>query len=458
LARLENKFTQLQALVQFPMRELTRPGGLSLPSMPDNAQPLLQGGDVLAIADPNGQVVQTIGPLSPETMNRISLTELSERQSADPRTYTITPEADEAQAHSVEYLFLFSPITLGNSVVAFLVMGSPVDPDGQLHRLILTLLLGSIGTLVVALGGGFWLSDRAMRPVKTITHAARDIGETDLSRRLNLGQRDELGELADTFDAMLDRLQAAFDRQRRFTADASHELRTPLTIINLEAARAAQPGHKPNEMQRALNVIRSENEFMTRVVNNLLTLSRMDSGQTALSFEPVDLSDVALEGVERLAPLAARQDVTLSAGDLPELMVMGDRQSLAQMVNNFIENGIKYTAECDERRVCVEAARCSDGDLQRACIRVTDSGKGIAPEHLPHLFERFYQADAARTRGGAEDNDEASSAGVGLGLSIVEWIAHAHGGSVRVDSTVSRGTTFEVVFPLVSEPEQRRDP
>ncbi len=236
LAQLENKFTQLQTLVQSPLREITRAGRLTLPSMPDNAQPLLQAGDVMAITDTSGQVVQAVGPLSLDTIAVITQSELTERQNTDPRTYTITPEADEAQTRSAQYLFLFAPISLNGSVIAFLVMGSPIDPDGQLRRLILTLLFGSLGTLVVALGGGFWLADRAMRPVKTITHTARDLGETDLSRRLNLGRHDELGELADTFDAMLDRLQAAFDRQRRFTADASHELRTPLTIINLEAS------------------------------------------------------------------------------------------------------------------------------------------------------------------------------------------------------------------------------
>jgi signal transduction histidine kinase len=448
LSRLENKFTQLQTLVQLPMREISRAGGLTLPSMPNNAQPLLQAGDVMAIADASGQVVQATGPLSVDTISRITQSELAEQPTSDPRTYTITPEADEARTRSAQYLFLFAPISLGNNVIAFLVMGSPIDPDGQLHRLILTLLLGSLGTLVIALGGGFWLADRAMHPVKTITHTARDLGETDLSRRLNLGRSDELGELADTFDAMLDRLQAAFDRQRRFTADASHELRTPLTIINLEATRAAQPGHSAGDMQQALTVIRSENEFMTRLVNNLLTLSRMDSGLTALAFEPVDLSDVALEGVERLAPLAARQEVSLTAGELPELMVNGDRQFLAQLVNNLIENGVKYTADADQRQVCVETALVTEGDQPMGCLRVIDSGTGISPEDLPHLFERFFQVDAARTRGTKDDGTEAGSSGVGLGLSIVDWIAHAHGGRVRVESTLGQGSTFEVLLPL----------
>ncbi|MEJ2353846.1 MAG: HAMP domain-containing protein, partial [Anaerolineales bacterium] len=143
-----------------------------------------------------------------------------------------------------------------------------MDPTGQLHRLFLTLLVGGLGMLVIALAGGYWLADRAMRPVKTITLAAQQISETDLSRRLNLGRQDELGKLADTFDQMLARLQAAFDRQRQFTADASHELRTPLTIVNLEASRALDGKRSRQEYQQALSLIQSENEFMSRLVSN----------------------------------------------------------------------------------------------------------------------------------------------------------------------------------------------
>ncbi len=146
--------------------------------------------------------------------------------------------------------------------------------------------------------------------------------------------------------------------------------------------------------------------------------------------------------------LAARQAVTLTTGDLPELNVMGDRQFLAQLVNNLIENGIKYTAESEERRVCVETARCEDGDQSMACLRVVDSGQGIAPEDLPHLFERFFQVDTARTRGTSDQGGAGGSSGVGLGLSIVEWIAHAHGGGVRVESSPGKGSTFEVRLPL----------
>ena len=167
----------------------------------------------------------------------------------------------------------------------YILLADPIDPDNQLPRLFVSLTLG-IGTLAIAMIGGVWLADRVMRPVKTITHTAQTIGETDLSMRLHLEQKDELGELADTFDAMLDRLQAAFERQRQFTADASHELRTPLTIVELEASRAPAAQHSPADYERALSIIYSENQFaMIRLVNNLLTLARMDAGQVVLHKE-----------------------------------------------------------------------------------------------------------------------------------------------------------------------------
>jgi len=298
--------------------------------------------------------------------------------------------------------------------------------------------------------GGFWLADQAIQPVKQITQTARSISETDLSLRLNLNRKDELGELADTFDAMLARLQAAFERQRQFTADASHELRTPLTIIDLETSRALSARRSAQEYEHALKVIQSENQFMIRLVNNLLTLARMDAGQVALQNQRLDLSDVTLEVVERLAPLAAKEQVKLTVGELPELPILGDRQYLAQMLTNLVENAIKYTTG-EEKRVWVETG-CSDAAQGKfAWVRVTDNGPGIPEEHLPHLFDRFYQVDRARTRQSydAESQDEQTPSGTGLGLSIAQWIAKAHRGIIRVQSRVGEGSTFEVSLPLV---------
>jgi len=186
-------------------------------------------------------------------------------------------------------------------------------------------------------------------------------------------------------------------------------------------------------------VIRSENEFMSHLVNDLLTLARMDSGQMSMEKTPLDLSDLALEAVERLAPLAERKNIRLETGNLPEVSILGDRRYLLQMLSNLVENGIKYTGGV-ERLVRVETG--TEGTF--AWVRVSDTGPGIPSEHVPQLFERFYRVDQARTR--AEDEIQGGS---GLGLSIVNWIAQAHNGKIRVESTPGAGTTFEVSFKLL---------
>jgi heavy metal sensor kinase len=276
-----------------------------------------------------------------------------------------------------------------------------------------------------------------MRPVHRITRTARTIGETDLSQRLNLNTPDEIGELAHTFDEMLDRLQAAFTRQRQFTADASHELRTPLTIIDLEVDRALAQPRTSAEYEQALATIGAENDHMSRLVNNLLLLARADAGQAVLQRERLDLSDVVLDVIERLAPLARQNHVALTASDLPELMVCSDRVYLAQMITNLIENAVKYTSGVGHH-VWIDV----EGRSGWGTVRVSDDGPGIDAEHLPHIFDRFYRADPARSA--AENTPDGS----GLGLSIVQWVANAHGGTVSVSSPIGHGATFEVRLPL----------
>jgi signal transduction histidine kinase len=240
---------------------------------------------------------------------------------------------------------------------------------------------------------------------------------------------------------MLTRLQAAFERQRQFVADASHELRTPLTIINLETSRALSARRTDKEYERVLDVVRSENGFMSRLVNDLLTLARKDDRQVPLKMEPLDLSDLAVEVIDRLAPLAAHQQVRLETGDLPETTLTGDRQSLLQMISNLVENGIKYSAG-EERWVRIETGATD----RYTWLRISDNGPGIDPQHLPHLFDRFYRVDQARQRSADETGLPNTLSGSGLGLSIAQQIAHLHSGEIRVESSPGGGTIFEVRF------------
>jgi signal transduction histidine kinase len=403
------------------------------------------------IISPDGQIALNWGPISSN-----SVTQLVEESFESEAGGVAFPGAMISTTISednldTKYVTILAPIFFEGGVAGFSLVGTPIDPSHQLPRLLVSLILGVMITLGIALAGGFWLADRAMRPVKMITHAAQTISETDLNLRLHLDRKDELGVLANTFDEMLTRLQSAFDRQRQFTADASHELRTPLTIVDLEARRALATQRTTKEYQGALNVIQSENQFMIRLVNNLLTLARMDAGQVVLKKEELDLSDVALEVVERLAPLTVGEQIRLSAGDLPELPIHGDRQYLVQMLTNLVENAIKYSRG-EERRVQVTTGWRTTKNGRQAWVHVIDNGPGIPPDHLPHLFDRFYQVDKARTRqdnAPADENDQAPS-GTGLGLSIAQWIAHVHGGEITVQSELGKGSTFEVSLPLAN--------
>jgi|WetSurMetagenome_2_1015567.scaffolds.fasta_scaffold108324_2 signal transduction histidine kinase len=405
---------------------------------------VLQDTDILIFTEPDGRVLASHGPLPAQDTLTLAARARQEYQQGRSSHDSAVSWLEGTGSPRKSYVFVTVPLQNGLGQNGLVILGSPADPYRLESRLVFTLTAGSLATLTIALLGGFWLADRAMRPVHTITQAARTIGETDLSRRLNMKGKDELGELANTFDGMLGRLQAAFDRQRQFVADASHELRTPLTIVNLETSRTLASPRKPEEYREALSIIHSENDFMTALVNDLLTLARMDAGQAVMQSQPVDLSDVALETMERLSPLAARSGVRLDAGDLPEARILGDRQHLVQMVSNLVDNGIKY-ATGQDKKVSIETGTTGD----TAWVRVSDNGPGIAQEHLPHLFDRFYRIDQSRTRGGDGSTNPQSPSGSGLGLSIVQWIARSNGGEVKVESQIGTGTTFEVSFKAI---------
>ena len=452
-ARLEAKASQLELYYRLNLRRsLERGNGAPASDLPDDV-PLLQENEVLVLLGPRGRLLQKIGPLTDTEL--VDLLQAWQQSGADSASFTYqlsgAPRAN-APSPDTTYQFVLAAVPVANEWRGGLILGSPIDPGSQMPRLFLTLALGCLAILSVAFVGGYWLAGRAMRPVQMITRTARAISETDLNRRLKLGGRDELGELADTFDQMLDRLQAAFERQRQFTADASHELRTPLTIIELEASRALEHPRAPEEYERALSTIKSENELMTRIVNDLLSLARMDAGQAIVKTEKLDLSDVALEVVERLATLARQKGVELAAGDLPEVSIRGDRQLLVQMLSNLVENAIKHGASADGReiRVLVETGLEPAGGRpsNRGWVRVQDNGPGIPAEHIPRLFDRFHRVDQARQRSENGASGEFETGGIGLGLSIVQWIAQIHGGHIEVRSELGQGSTFQVWLPV----------
>ncbi len=403
--------------------------------------PILQPGDVLLVIGPEGKVVLTQGISSNEDgANLMKNAQSAMLGKPELETGILSWWQQDWKNSHTQYFFIMKQISSIQGISGFAILGSPFDPYGMISRLIFTLGLGSLLTMIIAFGGGLWLADRAIRPVHTITQAAQSISETDLNRRLNFSGKDELAELANTFDAMLARLQTAFERQRQFVADASHELRTPLTIVNLEANRSLSTKRSIAEYQRAISVIQSENEFMTHLVKDLLILARMDEGQVVMEKRVVDLSELVVDALERLEPLAARKNLRLETGELPEVKIFGDPQYLLQLISNLVENGIKYNRGPDQF-VRVETQL----DHETVLLRVIDHGQGIPSENLPHLFDRFYRVDKARGRSDSED-----SSGTGLGLSIVEWIAKNHQATIEVQSSPDSGTTFEVRFPAAA--------
>ncbi len=414
-------------------------------TLPRSNLPLIQDTAVLVVVAPDGSVIQQVGALSAADLTAV----LQSWNSRPGETISAIVHPTDGRSARRSYLFQVTALTHDRQAVGVLVLGSPVDPSGQLGRLAVTLGASAALILVLAFGGGYWLADRAIQPVHFITHTARQISESDLSRRLRLDRDDELGELAGTFDQMLDRVQGAFERQRQFTADASHELRTPLSIIELEANRALERPRTAREYENALQTIQSENEWMSRLVSELLLLARLDAGQAALQAEPLDLSELAVDAVERLGPVAQASRVSLGTGELGEAQVQAGRVYLASVINNLVENAIKYT-QGEGARVLVETGSQMRNGQAWGWVRVSDNGPGIPAEHLPHLFDRFYQIDPARSRDPQQPGR--TDSGSGLGLAIVKSIVEAYGGMVEVASEGGRGAVFTAYLPGEAHP------
>jgi heavy metal sensor kinase len=292
--------------------------------------------------------------------------------------------------------------------------------------------------LVLAALGGHWLSRRALAPVDQLTHAARSIGAQDLSRRLEVPRTsDELERLADTLNEMLARLEAAFQRVTQFTADASHELRTPVSVMRTNAEIALRKPRSEAEYREALSRTLEESEKVSRLIEQLLLLARADSGSAVLPMAHTNLN-VALENACREAGVLAEAKHLNFSQSISEkrMCVDGDASSLERLFMILLDNAVKYTPAGGR----IDVRLGSDDGFAVAEIR--DTGTGIAPEDLAHIFDRFYRADRSRSR---------ESGGTGLGLAIGRWIAEAHRGEIRVQSGLAKGSTFQVRIPLTRE-------
>ncbi len=334
-----------------------------------------------------------------------------------------------------DFHVLVRPIVADGEVVGVLEVGqSHEEIDETLGALLFILIVATPITLVLAGIGGLLIAGRALEPVDTVTRLARRISAEDLSARLNLDlPDDELGRLARTFDEMIARLEGAFRRQRQFTGDASHELRTPLTALKGQVEVALSRPRQPDEYRAVLSVVNEEVDRLIHLVGSLLTLARADAGEIPLAREPISLGDAVAGAVEQLEPLAEQRGISLTVEPGPETTIEVDESLLLQLLLNLLDNAIKYTPAGGT----VRANWALEGES--AFVTVSDTGIGIEPEHVPHVFERFYRVDKARSR---------SEGGTGLGLAISRWIVDAHGGEITVASTPGHGTSVTVRLPV----------
>ncbi len=316
------------------------------------------------------------------------------------------------------------------------------------RQLVALLAIGIPLTLLASGAGGWFLASSALAPIDRITRAARQISAHDLHQRLNLNlPNDEVGRLAATFDQMLARLDNAFNQQRRFIADASHEMKTPLTILKGDVEVALARPRSAEAYRQTLENVNETTDRLIALVQELLLLARADSRQAALKIASFNLAQLLTDQVSSLMGRAVQKQIALNL-DAPDVLpIEADESKLSRLFMNLVDNALKYCPPGASVTVRAEAR------AEQICVTVTDTGPGIAPEHLPYLFDRFFRVDQARARILADGQ----TSGAGLGLSIVQWLAEVHHGRVEVASVVNQGATFTVWLPQKQNPPKTED-
>jgi heavy metal sensor kinase len=320
------------------------------------------------------------------------------------------------------------------------VLRSLHDQEDLLERASHALLIAVPLALLLASIGGYFLARKSLAPVVRMSATAAGIGAANLHERLPVAnERDELGGLALVINGLLERLDISFEQQRRFMADASHELRTPIAIMRSEAEVAlAEPETSNEELRESIAIFKDETKRLTAIVEDLFMLARADAGQYKLIPKEFYLDELAGEVTRAVRTLVAEKRLTWQLDAAEEMPFRGDENLLRRLLLNVVDNAIKYTPTGGAVTIsCKLEANCY-------IIEVSDTGKGIMVEAQPHIFDRFYRADTARSR--AED-EGALTGGAGLGLSIARWIAEAHDGTLELLNTSAAGSVFRLVLP-----------
>lgn len=314
-------------------------------------------------------------------------------------------------------------VRIGRSVAAELA---------ELKSLLLLTLGTGAALVLAALAGGWWIATRTLRPIETMSKSAEKIRASDLSQRIDQDSVPlELQGLAATLNETFERLELAFERQNRFTADVSHELRTPLSVIRSQIEVALRREREPEEYRRALEACMRSAQRMSRIVEQMLAFARADADFAPTHAEEIELETIVQESTEEAGAAARAAGVELSCSALP-VRVRGDSTQLAEVFSNLISNAIRYNQSGGHVEVALHQINGS------AVLTVTDDGAGIPEQALPFVFDRFFQVDPARSR---------KSGGAGLGLALAQRIVRAHGGDIAVASRLGAGSTFTVTLP-----------
>lgn len=364
--------------------------------------------------------------------------------SFDPRSVTTAPadltKASSRVEHSPgrpELIVCAVPFTSRDGSRFLVEAGAPLkQSESVLHGLLLTFAVGLPLVVAVAVAGGYMLMRRALAPVGEITRTAEQITSRNLSERLPEAKTgDELEALSIALNRMIARIEHSFRHVNRFSADASHELRTPLTVLRGELEAIVQRPDLPPDVRETIGSTLEETERLSKIVESLLAISRLDAGEALMTRERFDLTELVTDTTDQMRLLAEDKQIALKCAAAGSVEVEGDQGRVKQVVVNLVDNAIKYTPEGGKVEISVGVVNGS------AVLEVTDSGVGIPSEAIGHVFERFYRVDKARSR---------QMGGAGLGLSIVKSICTAHEGRVRVESTEGKGSRFTVELPLAN--------
>ena len=326
------------------------------------------------------------------------------------------------------------PIMDNKKVTSVVQVGTSLeDFDETIRKLLLIMIISIPTSIIVTIVVGYFMAKKALRPVDQIRRAAVKISSSNLDEKIDItGRRDELGRLAETFNAMIGRLKDAFQRINQFSIDVSHELKTPLTILKGETEVALRKEREKDDYRKLLLSNLEEIDRMSCIIDDLLLLSKADTKEIKLNIEEVALRDLIMDVCMNMKVVADKKSVELQISELEDVRLKGDELKLRRMLLNVVENGIKYSHVGGKVSV---SSFINDG---YAWIDVKDNGIGISEDDIKYVFDRFYRADRSRKR----------ESGSGLGLSISRWIAGAHKGSIEVKSQPAQGSVFTIKLPI----------